>query len=160
MRLIKPRAELIEQAPGLNGIYTQIELAGRTCYKSEDKRTENSARGFVTRMIKSNHTAMLEHGTVYLKVPFKNKQELFESDYLNDYDHNEYSRWRREKTSNGEENLLITTNLRVLEENNMLNDLKYICEPTEYHVKRYTFKVTTSIGVTREFNRHKLLCVA
>lgn len=45
-----------------------IELAGRTCYKSEDKITENSAKEFVERMIKLGHGAMLEHGTIYLTV--------------------------------------------------------------------------------------------
>ena len=54
----------------------------------------------------------------------------------------------------------VTTNYRVLVENNWLDDLKYLCEPTQYHEKRYTFKVTTSIGVSREGNRHKLICAA
>ena len=42
-----------------------IEKIGRTCYKSEDKITEDSAKGFVSRLIKSKHWAMLEHETVY-----------------------------------------------------------------------------------------------
>ena len=67
MRLVKPSFEILEQGPGLQGIYKQIELAGRTCYKSLDKITENSAEGFVSRMIASQHYAMLEHGTVYLR---------------------------------------------------------------------------------------------
>lgn len=54
----------------------------------------------------------------------------------------------------------VTLNYRHIVENNWLDDLQYLCEPTEHHEKRYTFKVTTSIGVTRELNRHKLLCVA
>lgn len=37
-----------------------IELAGRTCYKSEDKITEDSCIEFVRRMIKSGHHAMIE----------------------------------------------------------------------------------------------------
>ena len=69
MKLIKPGFVIIKQEPGLDGLYKQIELAGRTCYKSEDKITIDSAKGFVDRMIKSGHGAMLEHGTVYLKVP-------------------------------------------------------------------------------------------
>ena len=48
-----------------------IEQAGRVCYKSEDKITEDSAKEFVDRMIKSGHGAMLEHGTVYLKAKTK-----------------------------------------------------------------------------------------
>ena len=67
MKLIKPSFEILDQQCGLEGIYKQIEIAGRTCYKSEDKITEDSAKGFVERMIKSGHGAMLEHGTVYLK---------------------------------------------------------------------------------------------
>ena len=66
MKLIKPSFEIIEQQSGIDGIYKIIEQAGRTCYKSEDKITENSAKEFVDRMIKSGHGAMLEHGTVYL----------------------------------------------------------------------------------------------
>ena len=67
MKLIKPSFTIIEQGPGIEGIYKQIEMAGRTCYKSEDKITETSAKEFVDRMIRSGHGAMLEHGTVYLK---------------------------------------------------------------------------------------------
>ena len=69
MKLIESKVEVIEQQPGLDGVYKQIELAGRTCYRSYDKITEDSAKGFVDRMIKSKHGAMLEHGTVYLKIP-------------------------------------------------------------------------------------------
>ena len=67
MKLIDSKVEVIEQLPGLEGVYKHIERIGRTCYKSEDKITEDSAKEFVDRMINSNHGAMLEHGTVYLK---------------------------------------------------------------------------------------------
>lgn len=69
MKLIKPNVVILEQQPGLDGMYKQIELAGRTCYKSEDKITEDSAKAFVDRMITSGHGAMLEHGTIYLRIP-------------------------------------------------------------------------------------------
>ena len=49
----------------------------------------------------------------------------------------------------------ITTNARVLIENNWLEDLQYMCEPTEYHAKRISVKFTTSIGITRELIRHR-----
>ena len=71
MKLIKPSFEIIEQAPGIQGVKKQIELAGRTCYKSEDKITDTSCEEFVNRMVNSGHGAMLEHGTVYLQIPFK-----------------------------------------------------------------------------------------
>ena len=81
MRLIKPSFEIKEQELGLNGIYKQIEWAGRHCYKSLDKITDGSAKPFVDRMIKSGHTAMLEAGTVYLKIPI----EEYEKNYKNKY---------------------------------------------------------------------------
>ena len=152
MKLIKPKAELLLQQPGLEGVYKQIELAGRTCYKSTDKITEDSAKPFVDRMINSKHTAMLEHGTVYLK--FKMDHEGIER--CDKYYHTEpYSRCHDDHKF-----YYITTNLRVLVENGWLDDLQYICEPTEYHEKRYTFRLTTSIGVTRELNRHRVNSIA
>jgi len=41
--------------------FKRIEAAGRTCYKSEDRITDNSARAFVRGLMKSQHTAMVEH---------------------------------------------------------------------------------------------------
>ena len=55
MRLINSGLEILEQQPGLDGVYKIIEQAGRICYKSEDKITEGSAKAFVDRMIKSDH---------------------------------------------------------------------------------------------------------
>ena len=44
--------------------YKLVELVGRTCYKSEDKITEESYIKFVKGLIKRQHYAMLEHGRV------------------------------------------------------------------------------------------------
>lgn len=55
MRLIESKVEILKQLSGLEGMYKQIELAGRTCYKSEDKITPTSAKEFTDRMIKSKH---------------------------------------------------------------------------------------------------------
>ena len=49
-------------------IYKRIEQIGRTCYKSEDKITDGSAEKFVRGLIKSDHTAMIEHA--YMTVKF------------------------------------------------------------------------------------------
>jgi thymidylate synthase (FAD) len=49
----------------------------------------------------------------------------------------------------------ITTNARVIFENGWEDDLKYMCEPTEFHEKRITVKFTCSIGVCREILRHR-----
>lgn len=159
MKLIKQSYEFVPQASGLEGIYKQIEKAGRICYKSEDKITEDSAKKFVERMINSKHTAMLEHGTVYLFCP---TEEYIDSNgniqyynFLEKYQENKYS-----ILSDNDEGVYITTNLRVLVENNWLNDLKYLCEPTEYHEKRITIKFTTDQGILREFTRHRIFSFA
>ena len=69
MKLINSSVIVKEQESGIDGVYKQIEWAGRHCYKSLDKITENSAKEFVDRMIKLGHGAMLEHGTIYLNIP-------------------------------------------------------------------------------------------
>lgn len=165
MKLIQPKAELLPWTPGVEGVYKMIELAGRTCYKSTDKITEDSAKPFVDRMIASHHTAMLEHGTVYLKFDNEQTEEGYHGMMaIERYKHNPYSRVSYSFKEGGEHEfaacMYVTTNLRVLVENNWLDDLKYLCDPTEFHEMRYSFKLTTSIGVTRELNRHRVNSIA
>lgn len=154
MRLIKPSVEIIPQAPGLEGVYQQIELAGRTCYHSQDRITEDSAREFVNRMIKSGHGAMLEFGTVYLKCVFK-RGELSSNiayELWDRYKGNKYSVALQvlptARTLEGY--IAITTNYRVLIENNWLYDLQHICEPTEHNEKRVTVKFICDRGVSHK----------
>lgn len=149
MRLIKPSFEIKEQESGLNGVYKQIEWAGRHCYKSLDKITENSAKEFVDRMIKSGHGAMLEHGTVYLTIP--NDSDLCLLLKMNPYT----------KCNPVEGICYITTNLRVLVEHKAMWLIdKYLCEPTEHHERRYTVKFICDRGVSHEFVRHRVFSFA
>lgn len=157
MKLIKPSFEILDQQCGLEGIYKQIEIAGRTCYKSEDKITEDSAKGFVERMIKSGHGAMLEHGTVYLK--FETMKSTIHP--LDKYYHNKYSKVCTEEGLTKQTKIVfVTTNYRVLVENSWLDDLKYICEPTEYHERRITVRFVCDRGVSHEFVRHRVFSFA
>ena len=167
MKLIKQSFEILDQQPGLEGIYKQIERAGRTCYKSEDKITEDSAKEFVDRMIKSEHGAMLEHGTVYLEFNVKDLYIVGEDEYLNQQKKlnnliNKYSinKYSIVKVNQYYDTAFITTNYRVLVENDWLDDLQYICEPTEYHEKRITVKFITDQGILREFTRHRVFSFA
>ena len=223
MKLIKPKFEIIDQEPELEGIYKAIELAGRTCYKStgtryfkiplsgskmpdvwsyvheniacytkvegdgvhsqilngyvsiadkDVKRFEGldkyecefnlkyhkniTAKDFTERMIKSGHLAMLEFGTVYLKYDlsavYKDDTEVYLGSYFADfYKNNKYSKITLNNTI-----LYVTTNYRVIIENCKLDDLAYLCEPTEFHEKRVCVRFTTSIGISRELNRHRV----
>lgn len=163
MKLIKPSWEILEQESGIDGIYKAIERAGRTCYKSEDKITEDSAKGFVERMIKSGHDAMLEHGTVYLKAKTEIVNYYIHPEDGEEEEYNPLDKYCSNKYSHAKEydyNLYVTTNLRVLVENNWLDDLKYICEPTEHHEKRVTVRFICDRGVSHEFVRHRVFSFA
>lgn len=144
MNLVKAGFEFIEQGPGLEGAFKQIEIAGRTCYKSEDKITPDSAQAFVQRMVNSGHGAMLEHGTVYLYLP------VDDSDFPNLKE--KYSKNKYTKVNHSQ---FVTTNYRVMAENGWLDDLQYQCEPTEHHEKRITVKFILPISISREFIRHR-----
>lgn len=174
MKLIRPSFEILEQKPRaiaipadmeigprmvreelLSSVYRQIEIAGRTCYKSEDKITDTSAKEFVERMVKSGHGAMLEHGTIYLLLNMASRQQYFK------YCSNPYS--VANSTGEAEKGTwlgFVTTNYRVLVENNWLDDLQYICEPGKEHGKRITVKFVCDRGVSHEFVRHRVFSFA
>ena len=156
MRLIKQSFEIWNQPAGLEGIYKQIEKAGRVCYKSEDKITEDSAKPFVDRMIKSGHGAMLEHGTVYMFMPIGCDKHDYHVAWK--YHKNKYSKViiRNEHFLLNKNGYYITTNFRVLVENGWLDDLKYICKPTEYHEKRVCVHFICDRGILAEFTRHRV----
>jgi len=151
MKLIESKAEYIPQEEGLEGIYKAIELAGRTAYHSQDKITPDSAKDFVDRMIKSKHGACLEHGTVYLKVALP-KDEITPGESLYHYKRNPYSVYKI-----FDRIAYVTSNMRVLQENNWLDDLKYLCPPTEFHEKRYTIRFTCDRGVSHQTVRERLM---
>lgn len=152
MKLIKPSFEILEQGFSIDDIYKHIELCGRTCYKSNDKITEDSAKPFVDRMIKSKHFAMLEHGTVYLTIPNKN---ISRSLLIYKYEINPYS-----KVVCTDDNIYITTNYRVIIENNWIEHLEYITSPTEFHEKRITVRFISNIHFYKDLTRHRKMSYA
>lgn len=160
MNIITPKFEILEQPAGLDGMYKMIELAGRTCYKSEDKITPDSAKGFVDRMIASGHGAMLEHGTVYLKIPAGIYSFLDnEFDDCNDIKDSFFSNpYTRIHCQDGY--FYISTNYRVLIENfseDFIPELLlFICEPTEYHEKRICVRYTSDIHFYKDITRHRV----
>jgi thymidylate synthase (FAD) len=64
MRIIDQSHE-IKHYP--KNLLQDLEEAGRTCYKSEDKITSTSAAGFVSRIIKAGHHAMIEFGDITVR---------------------------------------------------------------------------------------------
>ena len=151
MKLIKPSYSIIEPTGyTIDDIYKSIELAGKVSHKSEHNIKEGSAKEFVDRMIKLGHGATLEFGTVYLYTDYKYPNF---GKMIDRYTNNKYSKCNYFPTFPSR--AYISSNLRVLVENDWLDDLKYLCEPTEYHHKRYTVKFICDRGILAEFTRHR-----
>lgn len=151
MKLINSKVELIPQFD----LFKHIELAGRTCYKSEDKITDDSASAFVGRIINSKHLSVLEHGTVYLTYHL-DKEETGDFDPYK-YIHNPYSRVNIVNNEDGSNDFYITTNYRVIVENNWEADMHYQTEPSSKHIARYTFRFTCSRAIANEIVRHRVM---
>ncbi|MFT3753700.1 MAG: FAD-dependent thymidylate synthase [Paludibacter sp.] len=60
MKLINAGYQILSPINGLE-VLKNIERAGRTCYKSENKITDESASEFVRMIIKSGHESVIEH---------------------------------------------------------------------------------------------------
>lgn len=172
MELVRPNAEIWEQGTTLEDMWKHIARCTRVCYQSTPKNDGETDEEFVKRVIlRTNsstgelnfdkiHGAMLEHGTVYLAIPCNDSETLSHyRGYAGKYNEVEFTKYSKVTMMRGTHNY-VTTNLRVIYENGWLDDLKYICVPTEHHVKRVTVSFTTNIGVTREFNRHRVNSIA
>ena len=163
MKLIKQSIKYIPQGSGLDGIYKQIELGGKVCYQSSHTIKEDSAKRFVEDvLIKNGHGRPLEHGTVYLNIHWNNNIHTIFEDMFRFYNSNKYSKCIRGVLDTSAQSdlcpdLFITTNMRVIVENDRFDDLKYICEPTEYHAKRVTFNVVCDRQIQMEIKTHTTL---
>lgn len=136
-----------------------IERAARACYASESGAV--SSGDFVKRLISTGHHTPLEFGVIYLIV---NKEDALKNKIVEFYEGNKFSTvvTRIVLADDGESKKVtdlfyVTTNYRVIIENNRQFDLQFMHEPNfNYHVPYAVFKVRTSIGVAREMNRYRL----
>ena len=154
MKIKEPTFEIWEQTKGVNGMFLQIERAGRVCYKSENKITGklDDAIDFVHRLINSKHLSVLEHGTV---------RALLDEDTIPDFlFHNQFTRVVPYAKDN---RYLIVTNYRVLVENDitwLLNHFYDEDEAVNNLCRRITVHFNTQIAIGREFNRHRVNSVS
>ena len=157
MKLIKQSFEFINQTDfSLVGIKKHIERCARVSYKSEDKITDTSYEKFVNMLESRGHDRPLEFGTVYLS---RTSQKEDNMEWLDKYAYNPWSKFSFGNGStriNGElrNTIYVTTNYRVIKEHHWEDDLQYLCEPTEYHYKRYTAHMILDRGVMDEFRTH------
>lgn len=162
MKLLETKTQIIQQPDGLDGVYKQIEYVGRSCWMSQNMIKDDSAAPFVRSLQERGHTAPFEHGTIYLK------DESWTGSPLEKYKNNPYSRYNsiyldREEIEDGNDcytehkyGYYVTTNYRVIVENNWFDDLKYMCPfDKEHHEPRITFHFVCQRAISAEFNRHR-----
>lgn len=175
MKIIKPKYEIIEQNYGndlLTNMFKHIEICGRTCYKSEDKITEDSYKKFVKMLEESNHGAMLEHGTVYLTIPIgtpvDDPQYMWKVDIANFFKNNRFSKVNERtinetvdveikgygmKTQASAHFYYITTNWRVIYENREKFLVKYL--NNNYHFEKESLKDSVLQWITPPSEDHE-----
>lgn len=157
MKLIKQSFEFINQTDfSLVGIKKHIERCARVSYKSENKITDTSYEKFVNMLESRGHDRPLEFGTVYLS---RTSQKEDNMEWLDKYAYNPWSKFSFGNGStriNGElrNTVYVTTNYRVIKQHHWEDDLQYLCQPTEYHYKRYTIHMILDRGVMDEFRTH------
>ena len=140
--------------------YLNIEQFDEENFEDSPYYENLTAEDFVNMLIKSGHGAMLEHGTVYLYDTYDiSAIDSWTNSLGYKYSKNKYSKVITDDHMDIRD-IYITTNLRVLVENNWLDDLKYVCEPTEYHAKRITAKFICDRGVSHEIVRHRVMSFA
>ncbi|WP_136524329.1 FAD-dependent thymidylate synthase [Geomonas ferrireducens] len=67
MHIVNPEFVIEDNVDGME-MLRNIEKYGRTCYKSEDKVSDNSALSFVEMILKRGHESVLEHEKVTVRI--------------------------------------------------------------------------------------------
>ena len=142
--------------------YSTIEQFDEENFEDSPYYENLTAEDFVNMLMKSGHGAMLEHGTVYMQIDtFLDIPEDKKLDKrVHQYDSNRFTKVNSMYIGQGCWRSYITTNLRVLVENDWLDDLKYVCRPTEYHTKRVMVRFICDRGVSHEIVRHRVMSFA
>ena len=176
MKIIKPKFEILEQQYNketlLEDMFKHIEVCGRTCYKSEDKITQDSYKKFIEDLENKEHGAMLEHGTVYLTIPLgtpiDDPQYMWKFDIAKFFMSNKYSKVK-EKTINKNVDVeikgygmrtqasahfyFITTNWRVIFENRDKLLPKYFLN--QFNIKTESLKDSVLEWITEPTEEHE-----
>lgn len=175
MKIIKSNSFLVEEKNPLK----KVELAGRTCYKSESNITDESAVTFYGKMVNSKHYAMLEHGTVTFEIktttrvflptelislPYiawsQKKSDLYyvtlSLSHIEQYKAGNYDYFINTLMEHGEMSDADTTH-EILSTMCMLFDNRYICpsplDTGKHEITSYgTIKILNDVTEIKDFN--------
>lgn len=148
----------------IDNIHRHTELCGRVCYKSEHRISEGTADRFFKGLMDRNHGAMLEHGSVYLKIPRSDTSGIY--DAIVDADFTRFGfNYKPLVLSRNRNDNFISTNFRYL-----FDISKLINEGSDYHHRiadyivpfdpqwhelRMTVKFDTNRQIAQSFTRHR-----
>ena len=178
MKIINPKVKLLKQIDygyELDDKSTQEDISNiqSTLFKNILDHIENCNANCFNYDLKEsiqqkNNIDILEHGSVYLTIPISKPNPEDTEDYMNRmkivnfYQNNPESVVKGYKSD--EEGVLyvyfITTNYRVIVENDRHSDLIFLFNKSEYHAKRITFFITTNLFTAREISNIKYLSVS
>lgn len=160
MKYLEDKVDFIEQEPGVDGMFKMMEKSARICYKTENLIKDGSAHRIIEDVIiPSGHTSVLEFGTVYLKY------NIFQIHKYLKYVFDRYSRVKWKFSG-----VYVTTTYRTIMQGgykdpveaienkfdkDWKSDLKYWCEPTKNHHKRYCFKFIMDRVGSQSVERHR-----
>lgn len=68
IKIITPHSVVLTPRAEIEDFPRRLEIAGRTCYKSEDKITVDSNKAFVKKIRNSGHHSVLEHCVITVKI--------------------------------------------------------------------------------------------
>ena len=173
--IIKPSVVRIDKRDNLK----RIELAGRVCYKSEKKITDESALDFCTKILQRGHTSVLEHSNVIVKVPLRVGSHIV--DAMRHYEHKTKKIAYLRYTYRPDDTMIVSGNVRAWRE--VLEAFKYFTfhkhplldtvgcrDLSEYVIgedeltddekwihSRITLRITCDRGVSHELVRHRVM---
>lgn len=170
MKFIEDKVEFVPQESGFEGVYKMMELAARTCYKTENSIKEGSAHNIIDNVIiPSGHTSVLEFGTVYLTFP--NDGSTVGKKTWHKYLKDRYSRVNIDDAFMDIGYVYVTTTYRsILQgdyedpieaienhfDKDWKDDLKYLSDvPTDKHYKRYCYRFVMDRVGSQSVERHR-----
>lgn len=174
MKIIEPSVKEITDFEGVDNFYKASARAARICYAS-DKTTDD--KELCERLIKSGHLSPFEHSVIYIPLYGKIReltrslQVNFKNDYMIQFiNHIQESKYVVSTYNPSKQHYDLSINGRVIVEtitslcatnkffSSYIEALDFVLDNLkDYEIKLHNFKsfiVDTSIGCTREMNRH------
>ncbi len=152
MNIVKPTVTTLQQEPGIDGMYKIIAESAYICYQTDPEKAKFSPKEFIEKTIlPRKHYRPLEFGTVFLKIPYYHTYES--TSLVAFFRHNNWSKVKFYSKAD-DPSWLITTNYRVIVENNLIDEMNMYWSESPLHHKRYLAEFVCSRGVSDDFRTH------